>query len=460
MHGAAVPQAGIPCFSQGLHLNLLLGESSANFLTMMRSILSAGMLAMVLQGGAQSYVHQVVVLNEGFFDYFDTQEQVVPVSIGSYDPVTGAYQTVATLTGPRFGSDVLLHDGNILVAADDRVLRYDADSYELLAEAMVTGVRKLDVWNDQLLLTRGELGGLDHYFEARDRNTLDLLYTIGPDEGMLFSAEDVLVVGDKAYLAVNNAFDWDNVVGRVGVVDLATGTYGAEVDLGQDGLNPEKLMVQDDALFVFNNKDFMGSSISRVNVSTASLAYTTNVATNSGCAASVMAEDKIYFMEYAEERLARFDVFSGQVLDTLLGSPAVYGLVHDPINEFLYATTTDYFSSGDLHVLNMNGQVISTVAVGVAPGNMALDIRSNTGIEEGSSVIYRVFPNPALGQLTLHGTLPTGSVRVSVQDALGRTVMNEQRPLGDYAVLDIADLRAGIYLVRLNDGRAVRFTKL
>ena len=46
----------------------------------------------------------------------------------------------------------------------------DADTYEQLAMAEVAGVRKLAVWNDLLLITRGELGGLPHYFEARDRN--------------------------------------------------------------------------------------------------------------------------------------------------------------------------------------------------------------------------------------------------------------------------------------------------
>jgi len=426
---------------------------------MFRSLLSAGMLALALQGSAQSYVHQVVVLNEGYFDYFGTQEQVVPVTIGSYDPATAAYQTVVTLTGPRFGSDVLVDGGDVFVAADDRVLRFSADGFAQLGEVAVSGVRKLAVWNDQLLLTRGEVGGLSHYFEARDRNTLELLYTIGPDEGLPYSAEDVVVLEDKAYLAVNNAFDWANVIGRVGVVDLLSGIYTAEVDLGPDGTNPEKIMVKDGALFVFNNKDFSGSSISKVDPDGAVLAYTTNVATNSGCAASVMADGRIYYMEYEQAELARFDVASGQVLDTLVGSPDVYGLTHDPINAVLYATTTDFFSSGDLHVLNLEGQILSTIAVGVAPGNLALDIRSVTGVNEVASNSFAVFPNPANERITLRGQLPEGPVAITVQDALGRTVLADTRALGVQADLDITGLTSGFYTVRLNGGTAVRFTK-
>lgn len=426
---------------------------------MFRILLSAGLLAIALQAGAQSYVHQVVVLNEGYFDFFGTQEQLVPVSIGSYDPASGSYQTVVTLTGPRFGSDVLVAGSDVFVAADDRVLRFAADGFAQLGEAYVIGVRKLAVWNDQLLLTRGELGGLDHYFEARDRNTLELLYTIGPDEGLPFSVEDVVVLEDKAYLAVNNAFDWANVVGRVGIVDLETGTYSSEVDLGPDGTNPEKIMVLDGAIYVFNNKDFSGSSISKVDVAGSALAYTTNVATNSGCAASVMAGGRIYYMEYVQAELARFDATSGQVLDTLAGSPDVYGLIDDPINNVLYATTTDFFSSGDLHVLNLEGQILSTIAVGVAPGNLALDIRSATGVADRTSSTFAVYPNPANERITLHGDLPEGNVLVTVQDAVGRNVLVQNRVLNAQADLDISSLNAGLYTVRLNNGTAVRFTK-
>jgi hypothetical protein len=426
---------------------------------MFRSLVSAGLLAIALQAGAQSYVHQVVVLNEGYFDFFGTQEQVVPVSIGSYDPTTGTYQTVVTLTGPRFGSDVLVDGSDVFVAADDRVFRFAADGFANLGEAAVTGVRKLAVWNDQLLLTRGELGGLDHYFEARDRNTLELLYAIGSDEGLPFSAEDVVVLDNKAYLAVNNAFDWANVVGRVGIVDLQSGNYTSEVDLGPDGTNPEKIMVKDGELYVFNNKDFTGSSISKVEPGAEALSYTTNVATNSGCAASVMADGRIYYMEYDQAELARFDVSSAQVLDTLAGSPAVYGLIDDPINAVLYATTTDFFSSGDLHVLDLEGHILSTIAVGVAPGNLALDIRNTTNVAEVESGTFSVYPNPANERITLRGELPEGNVLVTVQDALGRTVLTMNTALGQQADLDISALNTGVYTVRLNGGKAMRFTK-
>jgi hypothetical protein len=428
---------------------------------MYRSFLSAGLFALALHASAQSFVHRVLVLNEGYFDYFGTGEQVVPVTLGSYDPATGAYATVATITGPRFGSDVLVDGSSVFVAADDRVLRFDADSYVQTGEVFVQGVRKLAVWNDQLLITRGELGGLDHYLEVRDKNTLEFLYAVSPEDGLVHSAEDILVLEDKAYLAVNNSFDWDNVVGRVGVLDLQTGTYGNEVDLGPEGRNPERLMVHEGDIIAFNNKDFTGSSISRIAVDDGTLTYTNNVSLNSGCAASALVEatEQVYYMEYDQGELARYDLVNAEVADTLAGSPSVYGLIEDPINGVLYGTTTDYFSSGDLHVLSLDGQVQGTVPVGVAPGNLALDIRSATAVPERSVVQLAAFPNPAQDHLTITG-LRAAQALVYVLDATGRTVLEIRvQAAHERGVLAVAALPAGVYTAHVPGQGVVRFTK-
>ena len=405
-------------------------------------------------------VHQVLVLSEGYYDFFGGGGQLVPVTLGSYDPVSGTYSTVATITGPRFGSDVLADDGIVFVAADDRVLRFDADTYQPLGEAMVAGVRKLAIWGDALLITRGELGGLPHYFEARDKSTLDLLWTIDPSDGLTMSAEDVIVVGDKAYLAVNNAFDWSNLAGKVGVVDLVAQSYGSEIDLGPDGLNPEKLFVKDGDVLAFCNNDFSSSSISRVSLDgTPVLQYTTVVAENSGCAASALveAEDKVYFLEYAQNELARFDLGTGAVSDTLSGSPAIYGIIEDPINGVLYATTTDFLSAGDFHVLGLDGQVLATVPAAVSSGNLALDIRLSTAVAEHEAASIRAFPNPADQELLVQTM--SGATWIEVRDAAGRLIRREVMAPGVQHRISLAGIAPGLYTVQAEGSSAARFTK-
>lgn len=421
-----------------------------------RSILALA-LATALWANAQLHTHQVVVLNEGYFD-MATQTQVQPVTLGSYDPATAEYSTVATIPGVRFGNHVAVDNGVVYVAADHKLLAYDADTYALLDEAEVQGIRRFAFGNGLIVITRGELGGLSHYCEVRDKATLDLLYTVDLSQ-LPYSAEGVVVAGDKAYLAVNNGFDWANLVGYIGVLDLTTGSWEGLVDLGAEGLNPEHLMVKDGAVYSLNNTDFTHASISKLAQAGGALEYTTTVAASSGCGSSALVEDKVYFMEYAQGKLNRFDLATATVLDTLEASPATYGLLEDPHNGVLYGTTTDFFSSGELHVMDLQGNVLSTVAVGVSPGHLALDERSATGVHELATASLTAFPSPAqdvVNVVVADGQVPMAAV---VLDPAGRTVAASlQRMAGGYR-LQVDGLNAGVYTVRLGDGRTVRFIK-
>ena len=78
----------------------------------------------------------------------------------------------------------------------------------------------------------------------------------------------------------------------------------------------------------------------------------------------------------------------------------------------LYGTTTDFFSSGELHVLDLAGNILSTVAVGVAPGHLALDVRSATQVEERSIGTHHLYPTPADGQLYVPGVAGRGRMSV------------------------------------------------
>lgn len=424
---------------------------------MVRSFLLAPVLAAVAFVNAQQYVHQVLVLNEGYYD-LNNQTQEVPVTLGSYDPQTGTYNTVATITDARFGNHVAVDGDFVYVAADHHLLKYDANSFALLNEAEVVGIRRFAFWNDAIVITRGEVGGLPSYCEVRDKNTLDLLYTIGTAD-LPYSCEGVEVVGDRAYIAVNNGFEWGNAVGKLGVLDLGTQSWEASIDLGVNGLNPENVMVVDGAVYTFNNKDFTGSSVSKFSIGGNLVDYTNDVAMSSGCGSSAKTENRIYFMEYAQNLLNTFDLATATVADTLEGSPATYGLIDDPINGVMYGTTTDFYSSGELHVMDHNGAVLSTVAVGVSPGKLALDVRSSNSINEALTSSMSVFPNPAQGAVTLRSDALRMGESINILDASGRCVLNVRANALGIAQFDVTGLANGSYAVRSASGITTRFTK-
>ncbi|QQR85974.1 MAG: hypothetical protein IPJ76_15400 [Flavobacteriales bacterium] len=423
---------------------------------MYRSILTSGLLAVATWAGAQQYVHQVLVLSEGYFD-FNTQTQVEPVKLFAYDPVLGTTTAVATITGPRFGTHVQVHGGHIYVGADNLLLKYDADTYALVDQETVQGIRRFDFWNDKLILSRGEVGGLPHYLEVRDKNTLDLDYIVAPADGLEHSGEDVVVVGDKAYIAVNNGFEWGNAVGYVGVLDLVNESY-SEVDLGPDGINPENLMVNGNELWTLNNKDFTGSSVSRINLVNGQHELTENLTFGSGCAASEMAQEKIYFMEYSVGQVARYDINSEEIIDTLSATQAIYGTVNDAVNNILYATTTDFFSTGELFTMDLLGNMTSVGTVGPNPGKLALDVRASQGLAAVSGSALVVAPNPAADVLFVQAPL-AGNTTFRVLDHSGREVLNGGVAATGRTAVDVAALAPGAYVLSLG-GAIARFQKL
>lgn len=391
-------------------------------------------------------VHQVVFLNEGYYDYFE-QTQVVEPSIGIYNPETEVYQEVATISDARFGSDVLVHDELIYVAADTRLLIFDANSYDLLAETEVIGVRSLAVWQDQLIITRGEVEALDSYLQVRNAITLDLIYELENNDGPAYPSQDIIIVEDEAFIAVNNGFTWGAEVGIIGILDLENQTYGNEIDLGENGTNPDNLMMADGRIYTLNNRDFSGSSVSVVDIEQASFVSTTDVALNSGCASSLLVEGHVHFVEYGVDKVARFDVSTEEVADTVEASQAYYGMAIDPVSGLIYATTTDYVSTGTAYVLDTDYNELQMFEVGVAAGSIAFDLREATSIESNTQADFSVYPNPCHDQLVINTADEMFNYRIL--DIQGRTVTSGMAT--NVLTLDTEFWLSGVYVLELHN---------
>ena len=109
--------------------------------------------------------------------------------------------------------------------------------------------------------------------------------------------------------------------------------------------------------------------------------------------------------------------------------------------------------------MNYDGNILSTVAVGVSPGRLALDTRSSVGVEEKVNEGVSLFPNPTTGTLTIRIDPRSAGGTLSVFDAAGRTVM--QVPALAFGSQDVfvGSLADGAYTVRSTSGSAALFIK-
>lgn len=324
---------------------------------------------------AQNVVNQALVLNEGRYDYV-TGEIVTPVTIGSYDPATMNYSVVDTIDGARFASDMLIDGDYFYVAADTQLLKYDLNTYELLATQAVSGVRNICIIDDNLFVSRGEYGvTFDSYLQIYSKSDLSFISQMDTSTGPKWATQNMVFTDEKLFIAINNGFEWGNEKSLIGVVDLSTLNYLEEIDLGTDGTNPDNMMIDENYIYTVNNKNWSGASFSKVDLGTLS-ASTINVSdVSTGCGTSCLRGDKINFQISMDSVLLEWDPATFTSAGNALGiNQNFYELAYDDVNDYLYATSTDYSTFGKVHIYDADNNLVTEFDCGVSPGTIVFDV--------------------------------------------------------------------------------------
>ena len=416
----------------------------------MKQLFTSVLLLISAFAFSQNYLNQVLVLNEGYFDY-QTNQIIDPVTIGSYDPSTQIYSVVSTLNGMRFGSDLII-DGNFYyVAADSKIYKMDLNTHQELASVVCQGVRNLGVYQNKLVATRGEyLTTYDSYLHIYDATTLSLIQAIDTISGPKWASQNIVVDGSIAYIAINNGYEWGNEKGLIGKLNLDNLSYGNEVDLGPDGKNPDNLMKLGDFLYTVNNKDWSNASVSKVALNGSSNATVNLQSAATGCGTSALRDDKLVYQISMETTLNEFDINLMNLSGPISGhSINYYELAQEPVSGQLYTSETDFFSFGKIHIFDDNNTELSNFNVGISPGTIVFDVRPSVGLteQENSLVIY---PNPTNNMLYL-SCYSSGKVRII--DFSGKEILS-----GFEKSIDVSQLKNGAYLLE-NQGLFYKFLK-
>lgn len=417
---------------------------------MKKVLLSVGLFLSVYSQ-AQNYLHQVIVLNEGYFDY-QTNQIIEPVTIGKYEPVLQSYSVVDTLEGMRFASDLII-DGNFYyVAADSKIFKMDLNSHQVISSVPCPGVRNLGIYQNKLIATRGEyLTTYDSYLHVYDASTMSLIAAMDTVQGPKWAAQNIVIDGSIAYIAVNNGYEWGNEKGIIGKLDLNSLNYGNEIDLGPNGKNPDNLIKIGSFLYSVNNKDWSGASVSKIALDGSSNSTVNIAAASTGCGTSALRDNKLVYQISMETTLNEFDVNLMNVAGPVNGhSLNYYELAQEPVSGNLYASATDFFSFGNVHIFDANNNELSNFNAGISPGTIVFDVRSlSAGMSENSNSIS-VYPNPANDLVTISNS---GGANISILDLSGKTLINSSSN-----EINVSNLSAGTYFVSSN-GIQTKFIK-
>ncbi len=359
---------------------------------------------------AQEYVHQVLVLNEGKLNY-TTNEIEVPVTLGSYDPSTQIYTSLDTIEDARFASDMKIDEDYLYVAADNRLIKYDLNTFSVLMTQEVEGIRNLFIEGEYIFTTRGEyMVDFDSYLHIYKKSDLSLEMAMDTIDGPKWTTQNMVGHNGKVYIGINNGFQWGNEKSLIGVFDMYTMTYETEIDLGPDATNPDNMMFDGEYLYTVNNKNWSGSSISKVNLNDYTSTTVNISSASTGCGTSCYRDGRLNYQISQDTVLMEWNVDMESSEGVSLGvHHPLYELAYDEINDLLYASSTDYFSFGKVYVLDANNQEVAQFDCSISPGTIVFDVRSATPISDYQlpamdQSTYNMFGN----RVKLNESLPQG----------------------------------------------------
>ena len=333
---------------------------------------------------SQNYTNQIIILNEGYFNY-STQEIIEPVSIGTYNLEKQIYQEEILINNARFASDMIINDDFLYVAADNRLIKYNINSFEIEENIEAQGIRNLAIHNNNLYVSRGDYNPntfesvlFNSYLQVYDKNNLTLIAEIDTINGPKWSTQNIIIANDLVYVAINNGFEWGNEKGLIGVMDANTLEYLYEINLGEDGKNPDNMIIKDNYIITINNKDWSGSSISKINLNNNQVITENLSDLSTGCGTSNVRNDYLNYQISNESDLYKFDYENMETIGVEENlNLNFYEIAQDPISGYLYASNTDFFSYGNIYIYDENNNILDSFSAGISPGKIEFHLSIN-----------------------------------------------------------------------------------
>ena len=303
-----------------------------------------------------------------------------PPSLGVIDMVTFDHEELITFSDAGFATDLEIRGDEAIVVLENRVVKVDLLSGQILADTELIGAQEAALLEDgTVVVTRGGVDDawqpleLTSHLVWLDGDDLGLEGELLPTEGPTLPSQEITVVDGKVYIAVNNGWAWGQEAGRLGCWDVEEDTY-SEWDLGEGAENPVALHVFEGDVFTVNNGDWTSTSVSRVAMADMSAVETVvleNV--SAGCNASTFVDSKLAIQISGEHGLRVLNPSAMDWEEEVLnaGDSTAYSLIAHPEYGWTCAGVTDYVTYGEVQIRTSGGDFLATVPVGVSPGTLA-----------------------------------------------------------------------------------------
>jgi hypothetical protein len=322
----------------------------------------------------QFYTNQVLIGNGGI--YGDPSDHV---TVATYNP---GEQTTTTFGDIQRESiqDLIIEGSFAYVAAEDSIVKYDIDNYERVAAVYESNLSRLYCKSGKLYVSRrSDLNGPPadgKYVKVYDAGNLEFLAAV---DGISADAAGMAIVSDTLYVAVPG--DWQATEGKFAVIDN-NNNLAREMNFGTDAVGIYDLFTDGNNIYTVNRSPYGVTTGSVTSYNIWTTAYTTTVLNNVvGKGVGIDGSALYLVLDYG---IGSYDLNNNQILNASIvpdpGSAAfqyIAAAAFDKINQLFYVTITDYFSTGEGKIYDMNGNETGSFDAAVSAEALAIDTRIN-----------------------------------------------------------------------------------
>ncbi len=400
------------------------------------------LLAAVTAQAQSPYLHQVFVASGG--DFNDPDDFA---SVGVFDPDQNAFEVFDTIFTQSVQDLVVMDESFVFVAAEEKLVKYHADTYERLASVDIPGIHNLAIgafpYQDHLIVGKW-FGTLDNeYVQVYDSN-LNLLFSTDEVEG---DTDEILAIDD--YFLVANQGPFGASSGKIQVFNIAELAYEGEIDLGEEGLGISSLIYVDTmespSIFALANLGWGSTSANLIELDPSTFETISITSLDKGIERLLGVGDfnEVFYKDW-DGALGYFDLYDNNFNTISQGPYAALDIDYE--HNTIVATDANYTESGDAHIIELDGEFVLDFPVGISPEAVALDMRLPSSVEElpqGARGLV-CYPQPADDHLSILTDLQLNSWRLT--DLSGRMLMSMEANWGTSESINVSGLAPGMYI--------------
>jgi hypothetical protein len=392
-------------------------------------------------------VPQVVIANGGRFEtnppYFDY------VTVGYYNPTTQVYTIFDTIYTQSV-QDVLISDHFAYVAAQDSLVKYDLDTHQRLATVADSGMVKLGLAGDKLVVTKG-FPVVRFFVEILDAANLTVSSLIDNISGDCGTA---IATNDSLYVAVNGGYL--GTEGKLAVISTTSWTVIHEVNFGPDAVGIWNLYGWGGYIYTVNVTPGGISGIGSITkFNQFDETFSTHILdVTVGNGVGIMGSLLYTGFNYG---IGSYDLNTDQIADTVIvrdpgSANHIYYLATalDWVNNEFYLNVGNYTNPGKCVITTIAGDSLTSFSDGISSNALAIEFYTPAGIHNGNAEpAILTFPVNGWLNITFNNTMQ--NYGMTILDITGRTIYSSELKGTEKTLkVNTSGFSPGVYFLSLN----------